>query len=127
MVNEYVNLENMKSIIFYRTESGKCPVEEFLDSLPGKQAGKVTWVLRLIQGLDVIPKQYFKKLTNTDDIWEVRIQFGNNIFRILGFFDESKLIILNHAFAKKSQKTPKNEIKIAEQRKADYLRRKINE
>ena len=127
MVNEYVNLENMKSIIFYRTESDKCPVEEFLDSLPGKQAKKVTWVLRLIQVLDVIPKQYFKKLTNTDDIWEVRIQFGNNIFRILGFFDESKLIILNHAFAKKSQKTPKNDIKIAEQRKTDYLRRKINE
>ena len=127
MVNEYVNLGNMRSIIFYRTESGKCPVEEFLDSLPGKQAKKVTWVLRLIQELDVIPKQYFKKLTNTDDIWEVRIQFGNNIFRILGFFDESKLIILNHAFAKKSQKTPKNDIKIAEQRKTDYLRRKINE
>ena len=127
MVNEYVNLENMRSIIFYRTESGKCPVEEFLDSLAGKQAKKVTWVLRLIQELDVIPKQYFKKLTNTDDIWEVRIQFGNNIFRILGFFDESKLIILNHAFAKKSQKTPKNDIKIAEQRKTDYLRRKINE
>jgi len=127
MVNEYVNLGNMRSIIFYRTESGKCPVEEFLDSLAGKQAKKVTWVLRLIQELDVIPKQYFKKLTNTDDIWEVRIQFGNNIFRILGFFDESKLIILNHAFAKKSQKTPKNDIKIAEQRKTDYLRRKINE
>ncbi len=117
----------MRSIIFYRTESGKCPVEEFLDSLAGKQAKKVTWVLRLIQELDVIPKQYFKKLTNTDDIWEVRIQFGNNIFRILGFFDESKLIILNHAFVKKSQKTPKNDIKIAEQRKTDYLRRKINE
>ena len=127
MVNEYVNLGNMRSIIFYRTESGKCPVEEFLDSLAGKQAKKVTWVLRLIQELDVIPKQYFKKLTNTDDIWEVRIQFGSNIFRILGFFDESKLIILNHAFAKKSQKTPKNDIKIAEQRKTDYLRRKINE
>jgi len=127
MVNEYVNLGNMRSIIFYRTESGKCPVEEFLDSLAGKQAKKVTWVLRLIQELDVIPKQYFKKLTNTDDIWEVRIQFGNNIFRILGFFDESKLIILNHAFVKKSQKTPKNDIKIAEQRKTDYLRRKINE
>ena len=127
MVNEYVNLENMRSIIFYRTESGICPVEESLDSLAGKQAKKVTWVLRLIQELDVIPKQYFKKLTNTDDIWEVRIQFGNNIFRILGFFNESKLIILNHAFVKKSQKTPKNDIKIAEQRKTDYLRRKINE
>ena len=38
----------MREINFYKTESGKCPVEEFLDSLSSKQAQKVTWVLRLI-------------------------------------------------------------------------------
>lgn len=50
----------MREIIFYRTASGKCPVEEFLDSLPAKEAQKVTWVLRLIEELPRIPKQYFK-------------------------------------------------------------------
>ena len=68
----------MKVIRFYRSESGACPVEEFLDSLSGKQAQKVAWVLQLIEEMEVIPVQYFKKLANTDDLWEVRAQAGNN-------------------------------------------------
>jgi len=114
----------MREIHFYRTESGKSPVIEFLDSLSSKQAQKVTWVLQLVEDIDIIPKQYFKKLVNTDDIWEVRVQIGNNIFRLLGFLDGEQLIVLNHAFQKKTQKTPKKEIELAEQRKRDYLHRK---
>ena len=76
----------MRTVNFYRTESGKSPVEDFLDSLSGKQAQKVIWVLRLVEELDVVPRQYLKKLVNTDDIWEVRVQFGGNIFRLLGFY-----------------------------------------
>lgn len=72
----------------------------------------------------MVPSQYFKKLVNTDDIWEIRVQVGRNTFRLLGFFDGSKLVILNHAFAKNSQKIPKSGIAIAEQRKRDYFRRK---
>lgn len=114
----------MKGIQFYRSESGDCPVEAFLDSLSGKQAQKVAWVLQLIEEMDVIPTQYFKKLVNTDDLWEVRVQAGNNIFRLLGFIDGDEIIILNHAFQKKTQKTPKKEIQIAESRKKNYLNRK---
>ena len=114
----------MREIHFYRTESGLCPVEEFLDSLSAKQAQKVVWVLQLIEEIDIVPAQYFKKLVSTDDIWEVRIQVGNNIFRFLGFLDDDRLVVLNHAFQKKTQKTPKKEIKIAQERKKDYLSRR---
>jgi phage-related protein len=114
----------MREIIFYRTNSDRCPIEEFLDSLTGKQAQKVAWVLRLIQELDSVPSQYLKQLVNTEDIWEVRIQVGNNIFRLLGFFENDNLIILTNGFAKKTQKTPSQEIDLAEQRKRDYLNRK---
>lgn len=114
----------MREIHFYRTESGICPVEEFLDSLSSKQAQKVTWVLQLIEEIDIVPVQYFKKLVNTDDIWEVRIQVGSNIFRILGFLDKERLVVLNHAFQKKTQKTPKKDINLAEKRKQDYLNRR---
>ena len=114
----------MKEIHFYRSESGSCPVEEFLDSLTGKQAQKVAWVLQLIEEMDIVSTQYFKKLTNTDDLWEVRVQLGNNIFRLLGFIEGNEIIILNHAFQKKTQKTPKKEIQIAEARKKDYLKRR---
>jgi len=114
----------MRTVNFYRTDSGNCPVEDFLDSLSGKQTQKVVWVLRLIEELNVVPRQYLKKLVNTEDIWEVRVQFGGNIFRLLGFFDGSTLMILTNGFAKKSQKTPRQEIELATRRKNEYLSRK---
>ena len=114
----------MRAINFYRSYSGKCPIEDYLKTLSNKQAEKVFFVLQLVESLDVVPRKFFKKLESTDDIWEVRVQLGNNIFRFLGFFDGPELIILNHAFTKKTQKTPKNEIKIAEQRKKDHFSRR---
>ena len=112
----------MREIRFYRTDAGHCPVEEFLNSLNSKQAQKVTWVLRLIEDMQVVPVQYFKKLVSTDDLWEARIQFGGDAFRLIGFFDGDALVILNHAFRKKTQKTPRKEIETAESRKQNYFR-----
>ncbi len=114
----------MRQVNFYKTEFGKSPIEDFLDSLTAKQAQRVTWVLEVIEELRIVPKQYLKKLVNTDDIWEVKISSGSNIFRLLGFFDGNSLIILTNGFSKKTRKTPQNEIKLAEKRKKDYLRRK---
>ena len=45
----------------------------------------------------------------------------NNNFRFLGFEHEGKLIILTNAFKKKDQKTPKNEIELAQNRKKEYI------
>lgn len=115
----------MRQIIFYRTESGRCPIEAFLDSLTSKQAQKAVWVLRLIEELDIVPNQYFKKLVNAEDIWEVRVQVGGNIFRLLGFFDGDLLLILTNGFAKKTQKTPAREIALAIDRKRDYFERRL--
>jgi phage-related protein len=114
----------MRAINFYRFDNGKCPVEEYLETLSNKQVEKVFFVLQLVESLNIVPRKFFKKLESTDDIWEVRVQLGNNIFRFLGFIDGAELIILNHAFTKKTQKTPKKEIKIAEQRKKDYFSRR---
>ena len=111
-------------IEFYKTETGNNPVEEYLSTLSLKQAEKVYWVLKIIEEIEMIPAEYFKKLPGTDNIYEVRVQLGNNIFRILGFFDGHHLIILNHAFTKKTQKTPKKEIKLAEKRKQEYFERR---
>jgi len=58
----------MREVIFYKTQNGDCPIEKFLDSLSAKQAKKVTWVLSLIEELAFVPKQYFKKLEDTDDV-----------------------------------------------------------
>lgn len=114
----------MRTIIFYKTQSGKSPITEFLDTLNPKQAKKVTWVLNLVENQTYVPIEYFKKLSGTSGLWEVRIQSGSDIFRLLGFIDEGRLVVLTNGFTKKTQKTPANEIQIAELRKTDYLQRK---
>jgi len=114
----------MRIIKFYRTETSNCPVEDFLKNLSDKQAKKVAWTLRVVRELEQVPSQYLKKLKSTDDIWEVRVIFGNNTFRFLGFFDGPELIVLTSGFAKKTNKVPKQEIETAEARKRDYYRRK---
>ena len=113
----------MKRIEFYETLSGYCPVAEFLDSIPSKQAQKVVWFFKLIEELPRVSTNFLKKIVNNEDIWEVRVSFAKETFRFLGFFDGKKLIILNHAFRKKSQKIPRQDIRIAIKRKNEYLQR----
>jgi len=108
------------SVNFYKTSSLKCPVTEFLDSLSVKAAQKVTWVLKLIEEAQIVPKEYFKKLTPYD-IWEVRISFSGNKYRILSFIYNDNQLILTHGFIKKTQKIPKNEIDKALAHKKDYF------
>jgi len=113
----------IRSIIFYTTPSGQCPIKEFLTSLPDKERQKVAWVLTLIRDVQMVPKEYFKKLQNTDGIWEVRSSQGGNAVRLSGFMHEGNLVVLTNGFSKKSQKTPAQEIALAEQRKKDYEKR----
>ena len=121
----YVNISFVsKTLTFYKTSDGKCPIQDFLDSLSGKAAQKVTWVLKLIEDLDIVPSSYFKKLTGTEEIWECRIAFGSNAYRIFCFFAENSVVVLTHGFTKKSQKTPKTEIERAEAYRKDFLERR---
>lgn len=59
-----------------------------------------------------------------DDIFELRSVFGNDIVRILYFFDGDQIIIATNGFVKKQQKTPRSEILLAKKREAIYLSRK---
>jgi phage-related protein len=114
----------MRTILFYITSSGANPVRDFLDELEDKQVEKILWVLKLIKEMDRVPSSYFKKLVNTDDIWEARVTTSGNIFRVLGFMDQNSFVILTNGFHKKSQETPRLEIELAENRKKDYLNRR---
>jgi len=111
----------MKKILFYKLPSGKSPVEIFLDSLSAKEAQKVTWVLMLIEEQEQVSTKYYKQLSNTDGIVEIRIQLAKNNFRLLGFEHNGSLVVLTNGFRKKDQKVPKSEIELAQQRKKEYL------
>lgn len=116
----------MRRVVYYKTKNGESPIDNFLRSLSAKQFEKVVWVLAIIRDMPFISNQYLKKLKGTDDIWEVRIDFGNDTFRLLGFFDKGNIVVLTNGFAKKTEKTPPGEIRLAEQRKNEYEKRKGN-
>ena len=111
----------MKEIIFYKLSSGKSPIEEFLDGLCTKEVQKVIWVLQLIEEESIVSTKFYKQLSNSDGIVEVRVQHGNNNFRLLGFEHNGTFVILTNAFRKKDQKVPKKEIELAKSRKKEYL------
>ena len=113
----------MRKIKFYETKDGYIPIKNFFDSLSMKVMQKIAWVLKLLEELEFIPSQYFKKLVNTNDIWECRIAFKGNIYRILCFFHKNNIIILTNGFQKKTMKTPIDEIELSEKYKKDYLKR----
>jgi len=59
-----------------------------------------------------------------DGIFEIRVEFESNIYRIFCFFDAGHLVILLNAFQKKTQKTPKQEIEKALKIKDEYYAEK---
>lgn len=77
-----------------------------------------------LSNIDRIPITYLKYIEGTDGLFEIRVQLGHNIFRIFCFFDGSKLVVLLTGFQKKTQKTPREEIKKAIRLKIEYYNEK---
>ena len=71
-----------------------------------------------------IPKKFFKHLEGTGGIYEVRVITTFKSIRILCFQDKGDLVVLTNCFVKKTQKTPKKQIKLAERLKDEYLNEK---
>ena len=78
----------------------------------------------MIELIDKVPETYLKHLDGTDKLFEIRVQSGNDIFRIFCFFDEESLVVLANGFQKKTQKTPKQEIEKALEIKIEYYESK---
>ena len=90
---------------------------DFFDTLDADVKRKFNWTLKLIETLDRVPIKYFKHIKKSTGLYEIRVEVGNNIFRVFSFFDKGKLVVLINGFQKKSQKIPMNEIEMAEKLK----------
>ena len=110
------------TVIAYEKEDGEIPVEEFINSLDIKMRAKVYGMLSILQDKgNLLREPYSKHLE--DGIFELRCKVGSNITRVLYFFYYEGKIILTNGFVKKSQKTPQGEIKLAKERRADFIER----
>jgi phage-related protein len=85
---------------------------------------KIDWTIGVIRDMERVPEKYLKHMEGTKDLYEIRVNHGNNIYRIFCFFDKGKLVILINGFQKKTQKTPKQEIERALELQKKYYEQK---
>ena len=111
---------------FYKTEDGKEPVEDFLDSLDNKMAAKLISLMEILEEKGTELRMPYSEHLD-DGIFELRCKLGSNITRTLYFFYAGKRIIVTNGFVKKTQKTPPGELKLAKQRRVDWIKRYGNE
>jgi len=83
---------------------------EFYQIQNEKVKEKIKYVLELIKQVEKVPEKFLKHLSGTNGLYEVRIEYQSNIYRIFCCFDKGKLVVLFNGFQKKTQKTPTNEI-----------------
>jgi phage-related protein len=82
---------------------------------------KIEYVFKLLRTVQNVPKKFLDHITGTDGLYEIRIEFESNIYRIFCCFDKGNLVVLFNGFQKKTPKTPKKEIELALKLKDEYF------
>jgi len=108
-----------RKIIFYENH-----FIEFYQKQDQKVKGKIQYAFELIQQVDRVPKKFLDHITGTDGLYEIRVEYQSNIYRIFCCFDKGQLVVLFNGFQKKTQKTPQNEIDKAVQLMNRYFSKK---
>ena len=62
--------------------------QEFFVKQREKVRNRIIWTLSLIEELPQIPETYLKHIEGSQGLYEIRVQAGNDIFRIFCFFDK---------------------------------------
>ena len=97
---------------------------EFFVAQDDKVRRKIAQTLLWIQTLDRLPVFILKSIEGKKGLYEIRVEYAGNIYRIFCCFDEGSLVILFNGFQKKTQKTPSGEIDRAERLMKEYFNNK---
>ena len=92
--------------------------KEFLNSLDARTQDKILYVLMLLETQDRIPVKFMRLID--EGLYELRIEYQSNIYRIFFCFDGGRIVILFNGFQKNSEKTPKKEIEKAKILRKEY-------
>jgi phage-related protein len=112
-------MNSKRQIIFYEHYF----TDFYLDQAEKVQE-KIEYVFKILRTVQNVPKKFLDHMAGTDGLYEVRIEFESNIYRIFCCFDKGNLVVLFNGFQKKSQKTPKKEIDLALKLKNEYFNSK---
>lgn len=109
-------MQIIREIIFYKNH-----FDDFFETLTDKVKDKIDEVLFMMTILERVPTKFFKSIEGIKGLFEIRIEYESNIYRIFCCFDKGNLVVLFNGFQKKSQKTPTKELYKAEKIMADYF------
>lgn len=109
-------MDQVRQIIYYKDH-----FLDFYNLQSEKVKGKIDFVLFVVKVAERIPQKFFKYLTGTDGLFEIRVELQHNIYRIFCCFDDGNLVVLFNGFQKKSEKTPQEEIEKALKLKNKYF------
>jgi len=112
----------MEIVFYIKKNTNKCPVKEFIEKLQAKDRAKILACLKNVEELGFdCPRVQFRQIQG--QLWEIKIRSASSGFRIFYVSMKKKIniLVLLHAYKKQSQKAPKKEIEIAEQRMFEVL------
>ena len=111
---------SMLNVIFFRTETGREPVREWLDNFGEEDGNIIDLDIRVVAEYwpQVLQTNLVKKMTGEEHLWEIRsrISEGKRTARILFTLERQRMILL-HGFIKKSRKTPRKDLRLARRRR----------
>jgi phage-related protein len=99
------------SFVFVNTEA-----QAELDALPLDVRASFERIVRLVQafGLERVHEPYIKHIEGP--IWEMRLRGRDGIARALYVTATGRRVVILRVFTKKTQKTPRREIELAQRR-----------
>lgn len=95
---------------------------DFISSISEVEAKKVFYVIDMLKMQERLSARFVKFIEN--GIYELRAEHCGNIFRVFFIFDEGNVVLLFNGFRKKTQKTPRKEIEMANKLKNEYYAEK---
>ena len=114
-----MNAKPQLRVVFFRTDQGNEPVREWLEGLGTRDERIIDADITIVaeRWPLVARTRLVKKLQDKGNLWEIRtrISEGKRIARILFTIEAGEMILL-HGFIKKSQKTPRRDLRLARKR-----------
>jgi len=109
-------------VLYYDTEGGQTPIEDFLNGLPKKARAKcLAYIDLLAEKGFALPASYIGKVR--DEIWELRPEWSGTEYRFFYAALVNKRFVVLHAITKKSRKLKQKDIELAKTRYAEVARR----
>ncbi len=101
-----MNEKKFRNIYYYKNY-----YLNFFKTLDYEVKQKFNWTLKLISQVDRVPTKYYKHIEDSTGLFEIRVEFGSNIYRVFSFFNKGQLVILINGFQKRVKELRKKRLK----------------